>query len=75
MVDTRRHFKENWSWAARNLRVQPGATIMMVNNYLAPYGYKLGPDPHLGPPAPSVAWSHDALHGMSSGANFNTLPA
>ncbi len=58
MVDTRRHFKKiEVLEDGKKVRVQPGATIMMVNNYLAPYGYKLYPTRHLGPPAPSVAWS------------------
>ena len=45
---------------------------MMVNNYLAPYGYKLGPDP--------ASWSACTIggvvannsSGMSSGTKYNT---
>ena len=45
---------------------------MMVNNYLAPYGYKLGPDP--------ASWSACTIggvvannsSGMSSGTAYNT---
>ena len=53
--------------------MQPGATIMMVNNYLAPYGYKLGPDP--------ASWSACTVggvvannsSGMSSGTKLQHL--
>lgn len=73
MVDTRKHFRGiEVLDQGRRVRVQPGATIMMVNNYLAPYGYKLGPDP--------ASWSACTIggvvannsSGMSSGTEFNT---
>ena len=73
MVDTRRHFKKiEVLEDGKKVRVQPGATIMMVNNYLAPYGYKLGPDP--------ASWSACTIggvvannsSGMSSGTAYNT---
>ncbi|BAI64767.1 FAD/FMN-containing dehydrogenase [Rothia mucilaginosa DY-18] len=73
MVDTRRHFKKiEVLEDGKKVRVQPGATIMMVNNYLAPYGYKLGPDP--------ASWSACTIggvvannsSGMSSGTKYNT---
>ena len=57
MVDTRRHFKKiEVLEDGKKVRVQPGATIMMVNNYLAPYGYKLGPDP--------ASWSACTIGGV-----------
>ena len=73
MIDTRRHFKKiEVLEDGKKVRVQPGATIMMVNNYLAPYGYKLGPDP--------ASWSACTIggvvannsSGMSSGTKYNT---
>ncbi len=73
MVDTRRHFKKiEVLDQGRRVRVQPGATVMMVNNYLAPYGYRLGPDP--------ASWSACTIggvvannsSGMSSGTEYNT---
>lgn len=73
MLDTRKHFKDiEVLEQGRKVRVQPGATVMMVNNYLAPYGYKLGPDP--------ASWSACTIggvvannsSGMSSGTEFNT---
>jgi D-lactate dehydrogenase len=46
LVDTRRHFREvRVLDDGRRVRVQPGATLRQVNNLLAPYGRKLGPDP------------------------------
>jgi D-lactate dehydrogenase len=46
LVDTRRGFRaiEVRDDGAR-VRVQPGVTVGQVNARLAPYGYKLGPDP------------------------------
>lgn len=73
MLDTRKHFKNiEVLDGGKKVRVQPGATVMMVNNYLAPYGYKLGPDP--------ASWSACTIggvvannsSGMSSGTEFNT---
>lgn len=73
MVDTRRNFKKiEVLDGGKRVRVQPGATVMAVNNMLAPYGYKLGPDP--------ASWSACTIggvvannsSGMSSGTEFNT---
>lgn len=73
MVDVRTHFRGiEVLDAGKRVRVQPGATVMMVNNFLAPYGYKLGPDP--------ASWSACTIggvvannsSGMSSGTEFNT---
>lgn len=46
LVDTRRNFRgiDVLDDGAR-VRVQPGATVRMVNAHLAPYTRKLGPDP------------------------------
>ncbi len=73
LLDTRKHFKKiEVLDSGRRVRVEPGATVMMVNNHLAPYGYKLGPDP--------ASWSACTIggvvannsSGMSSGTEFNT---
>ncbi|MDO4929169.1 MAG: FAD-binding and (Fe-S)-binding domain-containing protein [Corynebacterium sp.] len=46
MVDTRRGFQHVTVLdEGKRVRVQPGATVTMVNSYLAPYQRKLGPDP------------------------------
>ena len=46
LVDTRRHFREvDVLDDGRRVRVQPGVVLRQVNNRLAPYGRKLGPDP------------------------------
>lgn len=46
MVDTRRGFQDITVLDdGKRVRVQPGATVTMVNSYLAPYKRKLGPDP------------------------------
>ncbi|MDR1078790.1 MAG: FAD-binding oxidoreductase [Propionibacteriaceae bacterium] len=46
MVDTRRHFHGiEVLDSGRRVRVEPGLTVARVNAHLAPYGYKLGPDP------------------------------
>ncbi|MDR1214625.1 MAG: FAD-binding oxidoreductase [Propionibacteriaceae bacterium] len=46
MIDTRRHFHGiEVLDSGRRVRVEPGLTVARVNAQLAPYGYKLGPDP------------------------------
>ncbi len=46
LVDTRRHFRAITVLDdGARVAVQPGATVQAVNNRLAPYGTRLGPDP------------------------------
>jgi D-lactate dehydrogenase len=46
LVDTRRHFRDvEVLDAGQRVRVQPGVTLRQVNNRLAQYSRKLGPDP------------------------------
>ena len=46
LVDTRRHFRDVQVLDdGMRVRVQPGVTLRQVNNRLAPYGRRLGPDP------------------------------
>ncbi|MDO5750697.1 MAG: FAD-binding and (Fe-S)-binding domain-containing protein [Rothia sp. (in: high G+C Gram-positive bacteria)] len=73
LVDTRKHFRSiEVLDEGRRVRVGPGATVMAVNNRLAAYGRKLGPDP--------ASWSACTIggvvannsSGMSSGTEYNT---
>ena len=46
LVDTRRHFQEvDVLDEGRRVRVEPGVTLRRVNEQLAPFGRRLGPDP------------------------------
>jgi D-lactate dehydrogenase len=46
LVDTRRHFRDvRVLDDGARVRVQPGVTLRQVNNILARYGRRLGPDP------------------------------
>jgi D-lactate dehydrogenase len=46
LVDTRRHFRDVQVLDdGERVRVQPGVTLRQVNNRLASYGRRLGPDP------------------------------
>jgi D-lactate dehydrogenase len=46
LVDTRRGFRAvDVRDKGRRVVAQPGATVRTVNAHLAPYGYKIGPDP------------------------------
>jgi D-lactate dehydrogenase len=73
LVDTRRNFREVEVLNNGNqVRVQPGVTVRQVNNALARYGRKLGPDP-----ASEVACTVGGVvannsSGMSCGTEFNT---
>ncbi|RKT31502.1 D-lactate dehydrogenase [Microbacterium sp. AG1240] len=46
LVDVRQRFRAiDVVDGGRRVKVQPGATVRQVNTRLAPYGYRLGPDP------------------------------
>lgn len=73
MIDSRKNFKKITilDQGAR-VRVQPGATVREINNRLARYGYKLGPDP-----ASEIACTIGGViannsSGMLCGTEFNT---
>ncbi|MBM7051986.1 FAD-binding and (Fe-S)-binding domain-containing protein [Rothia sp. ZJ1223] len=73
MLDTRRNFRDiEVLDSGRRVRVQPGATVMAVNNMLAPYGYRLGPDPASLSACTIGGVVANNSSGMSSGTEFNT---
>ena len=73
LVDVRRNFRQiEVLDLGRKVRVQPGATLRQVNQKLAKYGRKLGPDP-----ASEVACTIGGViannsSGMSCGTTTNT---
>ena len=73
LVDTRRHFRDITVLDdGRRVRTGPGATIRQVNQRLARFGYKLGPDP-----ASEIACTVGGVvannsSGMACGTEFNT---
>jgi D-lactate dehydrogenase len=73
LVDTRRHFRsvEVLDDGAR-VRVQPGATVRQVNARLAPYGFRLGPDPASESAATVGGVIANNSSGMLCGTEFNT---
>ncbi|MGP6172577.1 FAD-binding and (Fe-S)-binding domain-containing protein [Corynebacterium sp. A21] len=52
--------------------VQPGATVRQVNAHLAPYRYKLGPDPASEAAATIGGVINNNSSGMACGTEFNT---
>ncbi|SDP45506.1 D-lactate dehydrogenase [Nakamurella panacisegetis] len=73
LVDTRRHFRDiEVLDGGRRVRTGPGATIRQVNQRLARFGFKLGPDP-----ASEIACTVGGViannsSGMACGTEFNT---
>jgi D-lactate dehydrogenase len=73
MVDTRRHFRRiDVLGDGERVRVQPGATVALVNAHLARYKRKLGPDP-----ASEIACTIGGVvannsSGMACGTELNT---
>ncbi|MFT4148097.1 MAG: FAD-binding and (Fe-S)-binding domain-containing protein [Micrococcaceae bacterium] len=73
LVDTRKNFRAITVLdEGKRVRVEPGATVRMVNAHLARFGYKLGPDP-----ASEVACTIGGVvannsTGMSCGTTYNT---
>lgn len=72
MVDTRRHFRQiEVLDEGRKVKVQPGATVRQINQRLARYERKLGPDP-----ASEIACTIGGViannsSGMHCGTDFN----
>ena len=73
MVDTRRRFQDiEVLDNGRKVRVQPGATIQMVNAYLSLYKRKLGPDPASSSACTIGGVVANNSSGMHCGTQFNT---
>lgn len=73
MVDTRRGFQKITVLdQGKRVRVQPGATVTMVNTYLAPYQRKLGPDPASSNACTIGGVVANNSSGMHCGTRFNT---
>ncbi|MDZ5443118.1 FAD-binding and (Fe-S)-binding domain-containing protein [Micromonospora sp. 4G57] len=73
LVDTRRHFRELTVLDdGRRVRVQPGVVLRQVNNRLAPYGRKLGPDPASESACTIGGVVANNSSGMTCGTEFNT---
>ncbi|WP_200210337.1 FAD-binding and (Fe-S)-binding domain-containing protein [Micromonospora coerulea] len=73
LVDTRRHFRELAVLDdGRRVRVQPGVVLRQVNNRLAPYGRKLGPDPASESACTIGGVVANNSSGMTCGTEFNT---
>jgi D-lactate dehydrogenase len=73
LVDTRRHFRrvEVLDGGAR-VRMQPGVTVRQVNARLAPFGYRLGPDPASETACTIGGVIANNSSGMACGTEFNT---
>ncbi|GAA4562928.1 FAD-binding and (Fe-S)-binding domain-containing protein [Micromonospora coerulea] len=73
LVDTRRNFRELAVLDdGRRVRVQPGVVLRQVNNRLAPYGRKLGPDPASESACTIGGVVANNSSGMTCGTEFNT---
>ncbi|WP_260624974.1 FAD-binding and (Fe-S)-binding domain-containing protein [Corynebacterium parakroppenstedtii] len=73
MVDTRRRFQDiEVLDNGRKVRVQPGATIQMVNAYLSLYKRRLGPDPASSSACTIGGVVANNSSGMHCGTQFNT---
>ncbi|MFU8875403.1 FAD-binding and (Fe-S)-binding domain-containing protein [Micromonospora sp. SL4-19] len=73
LVDTRRHFRElEVLDEGRRVRVQPGVVLRQVNNRLAPYGRRLGPDPASESACTVGGVVANNSSGMTCGTEFNT---
>ncbi|MBT2514727.1 FAD-binding and (Fe-S)-binding domain-containing protein [Arthrobacter sp. ISL-30] len=73
LVDTRRNFRNiEVLDGGRRVRVQPGATVRQVNQRLAQYGRKLGPDPASEAACTIGGVVANNSSGMHCGTEFNT---
>ncbi|MEU8265215.1 FAD-binding and (Fe-S)-binding domain-containing protein [Micromonospora sp. NPDC048999] len=73
LVDTRRHFRELTVLdEGRRVRVQPGVVLRQVNNRLAPYARRLGPDPASESACTVGGVVANNSSGMTCGTEFNT---
>ncbi|MFD2762872.1 FAD-binding and (Fe-S)-binding domain-containing protein [Micromonospora eburnea] len=73
LVDTRRHFRDLAVLdEGRRVRVQPGVVLRQVNNRLAPYGRRLGPDPASESACTVGGVVANNSSGMTCGTEFNT---
>ena len=73
LADVRRHFRTiEVLDSGRRVRVQPGATVRQVNARLAPYGYRLGPDPSSESACTVGGVIANNSSGMSCGTEFNS---
>jgi D-lactate dehydrogenase len=72
LADTRRHFRAiEILDDGGKVRVQPGVTLRQVNNRLAPYGRKLGPDPASESACTIGGVIANNSSGMTCGTQFN----
>jgi D-lactate dehydrogenase len=73
LADTRRHFRAvEVLDGGRRVRVQPGVTVRQVNARLAPYGYRIGPDPSSESACTLGGVIANNSSGMSCGTEFNS---
>lgn len=73
LVDTRKHFRSlEVLDGGRRVRVGPGATVRQVNARLAPFGFRLGPDPASESAATLGGVIANNSSGMLCGTEFNT---
>ncbi|WP_431710865.1 FAD-binding and (Fe-S)-binding domain-containing protein [Glutamicibacter uratoxydans] len=73
LVDVRKNFRGITVLdQGTRVRVQPGATVRQVNARLAPYGYKLGPDPASEAACTIGGVIANNSSGMACGTEFNT---
>ncbi|MFF1880134.1 FAD-binding and (Fe-S)-binding domain-containing protein [Pseudarthrobacter sp. NPDC058196] len=73
LVDTRRNFRKiEVLDGGHRVRVQPGATVRQVNQRLAQYGRKLGPDPASESACTIGGVVANNSSGMHCGTEFNT---
>ncbi|MEH1014026.1 FAD-binding and (Fe-S)-binding domain-containing protein [Micromonospora sp. CPCC 206060] len=73
LVDTRRYFRDLTVLDdGQRVRVQPGVTLRQVNNRLARYGRKLGPDPASESACTVGGVVANNSSGMTCGTEFNT---
>lgn len=73
LIDVRKHFRDVTVLdRGTRVRVQPGATVRQVNAHLAPYQYKIGPDPASEAAATIGGVVNNNSSGMACGTEFNT---
>ncbi|GAA2034781.1 FAD-binding and (Fe-S)-binding domain-containing protein [Yaniella flava] len=73
LIDVRKNFRDITVLDdGKRVRVQPGATVRHVNARLAPYGYKLGPDPASEAACTIGGVIANNSSGMACGTEFNT---
>ncbi|WP_080796462.1 FAD-binding and (Fe-S)-binding domain-containing protein [Corynebacterium pacaense] len=73
LVDVRQHFRDiEVLDGGHRVRVQPGATVRQVNNRLAPFARKLGPDPASESACTIGGVIANNSSGMACGTEFNT---